>query len=306
MMKNTKHFLHSINPLLDTAFPFLTLKIENKECFPPNLGFRIMHWHEDLQFVLILKGKAHFQTIGQSFDLNSGEAVFINKGVLHQTIPEIDCQYRSFIFPEYFLTFYSGSFMEQKNVLPITENSSLPIIVFHSKELWQKQVVSILSDLNRLVVDKDSLYFYEYTVLIKLVSIWLTIISNIEMPTYKCPKSNIFKQERMRTFLSFINQHFEEDISLEDIARSANVSKTECIRCFKSVLQNTPYEYLLNYRLTKSIELLKSTDYSITKIAYMNGFKHTSHYIKYFKKKMKMTPLEYRRALSIDYAKLMK
>lgn len=294
-MQNKDSYVHSQNPFWNTSFPFLILEVENEKCYPQNLGFRIMHWHEDVQFILILKGQAHFRTVSQSFDLNSGEAVFINKGVLHQTIPELNCHYRSFIFPEYFLTFYPGSVMAQQNVLPITESPSLPTIAFHSSEPWQEQVLCMLKDLNQLVVEKGILKFYEYRVLIKLVSIWMIIISNVVIPEYKLPKSNICKQERMRTFLTFIHQHYGEDITLKDIAESANVSKTECIRCFTKVLQTTPYEYLLNFRLSKSIELLKSTNDSITTIAYRSGFKHSSYYTKYFKEKMKVTPSEYRR-----------
>ncbi|WP_353095629.1 hypothetical protein [Tissierella praeacuta] len=76
----TDEIIHSINPLGDTAFPFLTLEIESRECFPLNLGFKAMHWHEEVQFVLVLKGIVHIQTVNYSCDLKAGEAIFINKG----------------------------------------------------------------------------------------------------------------------------------------------------------------------------------------------------------------------------------
>ncbi|WP_077610306.1 AraC family transcriptional regulator [Clostridium sp. Marseille-P2415] len=295
-MKNSNWYVHSVNPLQDTGFPFLTLKIENTECFPPNFGFKKMHWHEDIQFIFILKGKARFQTTGSSMDLNEGEAVFINKGVLHKTEPQMGCHYRSFIFPESFLTFYPGSFMAKNNVLPITNNAALPMIVFKPSKQWQKQIISLLSQLDQLAEKRENVEFYEYTVLVKLVSIWLKIIANIKVPCTDLPKSDFSRQERMRSFLSFLEHNFDRSLSLEDIAGSAHVSKTECIRCFKSILQTTPYEYLMKLRLTKSIELLKNTDDTVTQIAYMTGFNSTSHYIKYFKEEMKMTPLKYRKA----------
>ncbi|WP_051599301.1 AraC family transcriptional regulator [Metaclostridioides mangenotii] len=300
---HTNEIIHSINPVGDTAFPFLTLEIESRECFPPNLGFKVMHWHEEVQFILVLKGIVHIQTVNHSCDLKAGEAIFINKGVLHQITEKLDCHYRSFIFPEYFFTFYSGSSMAENNVLPLTNSPSLPLIIFKSTELWQTLVLTMLSELNQLVNSKDNIKFYEYQLSIRLVNIWFTIISNIEIPSLELSKINNSKQERMQTFLSFINTHFEKNISLNDISKSAHVSRAECNRCFKSILQTTPYKYLLGYRLNKSIELLKTTDYSITEIACMIGFNHTSHYIKYFKQKMMMTPLEFRRALSSSSSK---
>jgi quercetin dioxygenase-like cupin family protein len=62
-----------------------------------------MHWHEEVQFILLLKGIVHIQTVNHSCDLKAGEAIFINKGVLHQITEKLDCHYRSFIFSEYFL-----------------------------------------------------------------------------------------------------------------------------------------------------------------------------------------------------------
>ncbi|WP_353095628.1 helix-turn-helix transcriptional regulator [Tissierella praeacuta] len=193
--------------------------------------------------------------------------------------------------------------MAENNVLPFTNSSSLPLIVFKSTETWQTLILTMLSELSQLVNSKYNIKFYEYQISIRLVNIWFTIISNVEIPSSELSKVNSRKQERMQTFLSFINTSFEKNISLEDISKSAHVSKAECIRCFKSILQTTPYKYLLGYRLNKSIELLKTTDYSITEIAYMIGFNHTSHYIKYFKQKMMMTPLEFRRYLSSSSSK---
>lgn len=56
---------------------------------------------------------------------------------------------------------------------------------------------------------------------------------------------------RMQKFLRYIEQHYSEDLTFEDLAASVNVSKTECLRCFKLSLQTTPYKYLVEYRLSK-------------------------------------------------------
>lgn len=71
----------------------------------------------------------------------------------------------------------------------------------------------------------------------------------------------------MQKFLQYINEHYSEDISLDKLAASANVSKSECLRCFKESIQITPYKYLTEYRLSKAAELLKNTDESIGNIA---------------------------------------
>ena len=64
---------------------------------------------------------------------------------------------------------------------------------------------------------------------------------------------------RMQKFLHHIEQHYSEYLTLENIAESANVSRSECLGCFHLTLQTTPYKYLMEYRLSKAAELLKNS-----------------------------------------------
>ena len=98
----------------------------------------------------------------------------------------------------------------------------------------------------------------------------------------------------MAIFLQYIELHYMEDVTLEMLAQSANVSKSECLRCFKSTLQITPYKYLMEYRLSKAAELLKNTDMLIENIASSVGFEHLSHFGKCFREKTGFSPSEYR------------
>lgn len=100
---------------------------------------------------------------------------------------------------------------------------------------------------------------------------------------------------RMQKFLRYISEHYEEDISLDSLAKSANVSKSECLRCFKASLQTTPYKYLTQYRLSKAAELLKNSDEPIRTIADSVGFRQISHFGKSFKEKTGFSPRDYRK-----------
>lgn len=215
-----ENIVHSTNPLESTSFPFLTLEIKNENCFPSNLGFRKIHWHEELQFIYVLEGVIKIKTINESIELKKGEAIFINKGVLHETTEKSDCHYRSFIFHEKFLTFYSGSFMEKNNVLPITNNFAIHSIVFKPTKQWKMEVLKILEELNKLEKNKLNEENYEYKVSMKLINIWFFIISNIDIEEVKSSATNNVKYNRVRKFLSYISLNYENDISLKDIAES--------------------------------------------------------------------------------------
>ena len=98
----------------------------------------------------------------------------------------------------------------------------------------------------------------------------------------------------MPAFLTYIETHYGSEISLDNLAKSGNVSKSECLRCFKTSMQTTPYKYIMEYRLSKAAALLKATDEPIGNIASDVGFRQISHFGKCFREKTGYSPREYR------------
>ena len=99
---------------------------------------------------------------------------------------------------------------------------------------------------------------------------------------------------RTRQCLQYIQNHYREEITLDQLANSANISKSECLRCFKETLQTTPYRYLMDYRLSIAAKLLWETDQPVNEIAANCGFGQQSHFGKCFREKMGCSPLQYR------------
>jgi AraC-like DNA-binding protein len=99
----------------------------------------------------------------------------------------------------------------------------------------------------------------------------------------------------MKQMLSWIHLHYAEKIMLNDIARAGQLSRSECCRYFKRILNTTPLNYILEYRIQKSLFLLQQTDTSVTEVAYQVGFNSTSYFIDKFRKSMHMTPLAYKK-----------
>lgn len=107
---------------------------------------------------------------------------------------------------------------------------------------------------------------------------------------------------RMQKILRYIEEHYAEDITLADLSKSANISKSECSRCFKLSLNTTPYKYLTEYRLsmaaqllkTPRVQLLKTTREPVGNIAASVGFRQMSHFGKCFREKTGYSPKAYR------------
>ncbi|MBR6872502.1 MAG: helix-turn-helix transcriptional regulator [Ruminococcus sp.] len=72
---------------------------------------------------------------------------------------------------------------------------------------------------------------------------------------------------------------------------------TCCGNMFERFLFTPPMKYLNEYRLKKSIELLKGTDMTVTEIGLACGFSGASYYAESFRREMGMSPSDYRRNL---------
>ena len=285
-------YLNSVNLNLHTSFPYLVLSVVNDTARPRNPGFQVMHWHEDLQFIYVLQGEIEVRTLSSSFRVCPGEGTFLNQNVVHEVRRLQSCHYNSFLFPAYFLCFYPGSpvrsFVER-----VTENGRLPCLHLAPDGGWQSQALSHLRGLALLEGQRGE--FYPLEVLCRLACLWLVLCQNIDLP----PKQKEgAAQARVQKMLRFIEAHYAEDLTLEDLAGAALVSKSECARCFQVSLHTTPMRYLAEYRLARAAELLKTSAAPIGEIARRVGFGQLSHFGKCFKEKTGLSPREYRKSCS--------
>jgi AraC-like DNA-binding protein len=135
--------------------------------------------------------------------------------------------------------------------------------------------------------------YYEIDITMQLTLIWKNLIDNGFKLEYV--QTKVLKSQRMKEMLSWIHQHYAEKIMLEDIARAGQLSRSECCRYFKRFLKCTPLNYVMDYRIQRSLYLLQQGDSTITEVAYQVGFNSTSYFIKEFRNSMNMTPLAYKK-----------
>lgn len=289
-------YINSVNLNQGTNFPYLVLNVFNGNSYPRNPGFRVMHWHEDIQFIYVLEGEIDVVTLEKRTTLHKGDGFFINKNVVH-LVDKVDvCHYNSFIFPDYFLRFYIGSPADQI-VGNIIGNENLPIVPIPNT----RENAPVLQALEKLVhLEQDKTALYPYEVLSALSVLWLEFYRTIKISNEKNVPKNNPVSNRMAVYLKYIEYHYKEDVSLEMLAKSANVSKSECLRCFKTTLHTTPYKYLSEYRLSKAADMLKNTDMQIENIASETGYTHISHFGKCFRQKTGYSPSEYRAKFKIN------
>lgn len=112
-------------------------------------------------------------------------------------------------------------------------------------------------------------------------------------------RNKIAKQEKelklFNNVKSHISDNIDDNINLDELATKAGLSKFYFCRRFKEITGMSPYHYLIHCRMDKAKKLLKSSNLSITDIAFDTGYDNLSNFIRTFKKMVNITPKQYRK-----------
>lgn len=253
-------------------------------------GYIPLHWHDEFQFVLIVKGEAIFQINEEIVTVQEGEGVFINSGCLHMAEDKnhSDCTYicinvsPSFVLSQELYTTFVNPYMRATNI---------PYLLLGPKEPWAHNILNSILEINQLL--KQSQPYYEIDISMHLTIIWKNLIMNGISLEFE--QTELIRNQRMKQMLHWIHIHFAEKILLDDIARAGGLSRSECCRYFKRFLKKTPLNYVTDYRIQKSLILIQQPESNVTDVAFEVGFNSTSYFIDKFRKSMNMTPLAYKK-----------
>ncbi|MGI6010051.1 MAG: AraC family transcriptional regulator [Ruminococcus sp.] len=101
---------------------------------------------------------------------------------------------------------------------------------------------------------------------------------------------------RVSDAVKYMTAHLSEDITLEDIAGQTGLNPSYFSRLFRRYTDTSPYDYLINLRISHGKMLLMTTAHSILTISEECGFKDPVQFAKIFKKKSGFTPLQFRKS----------
>lgn len=269
------------------------------------------HWHEDIELLVPREGEVIYNINGELVRVGEGEGLFLNSRRIHSSkTPDMrECYYNVLIFHPILLCVSKE--VEHQLVQPII-GSSFDYILLQKGTPWHENILHWFSlikekydkklfggayicasnDVTNDTFKKDA----AKTAVVGLVNlIWSEISENItpdDKPHVECSQLSA-----MKAMIAYIDAHFAEKITLDDIAAEGFVSKRTCGNMFERFLYIPPMKYLNEYRLKRSIELMKSTDMTITEIALACGFSGASYYAESFHRELGASPSEYRRSL---------
>lgn len=272
----------------------LPLVIE-KENFDTHKQDELAHWHNSFELIEVVEGRFYCNVDGSEFLINKGNICIINRGRLHHIYTEdynaSMCRKKTIIFnPDYFI---KDQNIYEKYILPLLEKDAFAHIQFNIKKGIGLDINTLMKEIEALEDEKPIGYeLEEYSLIYKVIRYLYLAYQSSKQSIHTTYDANVQIQRNMT---SFIHEHFNSKIGLEDIAEAGQVSKSTCIRLFHKYTGKSPIDFLNNYRLQMSAEKLVATSEQITEIAYACGFGQPSYFNRLFLKEYNMTPNQYRK-----------
>lgn len=244
-----------------------------------------LHWHLEYELILVLSGKFHLTIDGKQYLLESGDSAWISDGAIHGGEPE-NCVYECVVFDLAALlrdtplcTRSAGEFLTHSS----SYTGSLP------KNSMSARLVDQIFE----VMEKEQ-KGYEWVTIGLLWQLMGNMLERHigEEAAYKQSRQQIAK---LKAVLAYIRDHYDTQITLEELAKIAGMSPRYFCRAFRAMTGKTPIAYLNYYRVECAGEFLKRTDKTVTEIAISCGFNDMSYFSRQFKRCKNVTPLQYRK-----------
>lgn len=287
----------------EIGYPVQVYYIELTKTYMNNIRW---HWHTEVEVIILNHGEVDFLTDDKRIRLHAGQGVLINQNIIHAVHPvdgKANCSLYSMTFHPSFLFGYGNTIMSSKFLVPILSSPTLQTIFLDEKDPWQEKILDLVNSV--IAVNLTKKYGYELLSKSYLCQLWVSLLEQVvPQNVTKSRQSTISLDEsRVKQAILYIEKHYGEQITLEQLAASVHISKSECCRCFNRTLRLTPIEYLMKYRIFKAANMIQSNApeaSSMSELAFSVGFNNASYFNKVFKQFLHCTPSEYKRNIKKD------
>ena len=285
----TNQFQKELKQHGNEQFPFL---VSYQKLSEYESGSFMWHWHPEIEITYVQKGTMCYKVNHMVYHLKEGDIVFNNSGALHSGTMENqkDCAYIPVTFDSRLIYGFFQSTVNSKYVDPVIQDSMLPAICIDQSEPWHKPFREYL--LRIIDLDEKKPDFYVLDITICLQSMWRLLLEHI---TYEpqASRENSLEYDRIKKILSYIEENYQNKITLNDIAGHIHLCESECTRLFKRHMNTTLFAFLQEYRIERSLEFLQD-DQPVSAVADKAGFSDPNYYSKVFAKIKGCSPREYR------------
>jgi AraC-like DNA-binding protein/quercetin dioxygenase-like cupin family protein len=267
-----------------------------------------IHRHEAIQVNYVNRGKLIHKINNSQYELVKGDIFIIPPYIPHQLIHIENYDFEiielefipSFIFDDKAGHFYdldiNSSIFDFSYIEPflVAECNVKPRLNVNGKN--QLIVENLLDDIYTEYNTRDESF---------LLAIKADILKLLVLVA-RCFRENIEQSDTVQLFnhhrnamihvIQYINEHYEDAITIEEVSRLAMLSQSYFSYLFKTITNKTFVEYLNSLRIERAMDTLKNTDKLVVEICFECGFKNVNHFNRTFKNMAGVSPTDYRKS----------
>ena len=248
------------------------------------------HSHSAIEIILPDGGEAIYQLQEETYRVKPGEVLILPSGTMHSLTEPPDTR-------RYLLLFEPNPLLSLRDIPNISPMMQQPIFLRGGTEL-QAKTRKLLMQVVDCYFRKEEMWNTEcYSYLLQVYA--LLGRHYLEAAGVQRPSQHTIDPAIMNSAITYINEHYMEELSLEDAAVFAGFSKYYFSRMFKQFSGISFSEYLTRKRLNVAADLLVRTNQSIREVAVASGFGSTATFNRIFRLHKNCTPSQYRAIYSI-------
>ena len=244
------------------------------------------HFHQDVELIYVLHGTAKVRIESESYQLSQEDILIINMNKRHSLLLDRDSLACQLKIPYSLLNYY----LKQDYIMFWCNTMLDSNEHYHSLRVYLRQMLNCMLKHPDTPDPMTTSYFYE---LFHYLCEHFLVGSGDER----------FQQEqnkfdtRINEIISYIEENYEQHISLNELADQLHLTYSYLSRYFKKVIGMNFLEYVNRVRLLHAVEDLLYTDKPVTRIAMDNGFTNSSGLNKAFKEAYDMAPSAYKKQM---------
>lgn len=251
----------------------------------------IRHWHRSIEIDFTVHGDGDYFVSGKKTHISDGDFIIINSNEVHgvENIgPGDKRRSLTLLIPFETLEKLNPNFDQY---IILSQNSNPANMKRVKEELFA--IYQAWTTLPEEIARMEVMGHF-YLLMSELFQHFLT--KKNDLLYYRTEKS----QSKIKKIISYLDKHYQEDLTLDKVAATFGFSRGYIARFFKKEVGQGMMSYLQLIRLSHAYEQLTSTDKSIEYIASDSGFANTKSFERIFKSVYQVTPIRYRKQLKGD------
>lgn len=242
-----------------------------------------LHSHSCAELFYCICGVGEFKVDGKTIPVGSDDLVIVNPHVEHTEISFASNPL------EYIVLGVDGLIFE------FEENKSSGYTAINFRE-HKKEISFYINDILKEVKEQPKGWEDVCKKLFDVLLIKMQRYNNYKFEAVKTTRINKDCASAKR----FIDEHFSEQLNLENISEHIHVNKYYLAHEFKKNYKTSPISYLNERRIKESEYLLENTDYSLSQISHILGFSSPSYFSQSFKRAKNISPMGYRKQIKLN------